>query len=188
MVDAKMMKKNNKINCSIKNWDFDPEKMKVGAKVFHPFYGIGTYVGNNKTKKVLGKKCKFSTFTFDAKNLKVMLSTDSDTLIQKMIPSNEFFKVLEILKDEGYSFKSFKGGAYQRYKKSLSKIKSGNIFDVAEVLRDLNYMKKMKKRISKNEKKLLKKIKESFCNTISSVADVDDKEAKKMLNKLLTIA
>lgn len=157
-------------------------KLKIGQKIFHPFYGVGTVVKKNQEKKILGETRKFSVFKFKNKNLQIMVEMDNKSMIHELISKDELPGVIGILKEGA---EKLPRRSYQRYKSNLKKIKSGNIYEIAEVLRDLTALKKKKKRLSKKERKLYESAKEVFCDTISHLRNVTYKEAEKILSEAL---
>ncbi|HOJ13572.1 MAG TPA: CarD family transcriptional regulator, partial [Deltaproteobacteria bacterium] len=68
----------------------------------------------------------------------------------------------------------------RRYREYMEKIKSGSAFEIAEVLRDLNILKKGKE-LSFGERKMYDTAKNLLVNEISISGKMDKKEAEKMI-------
>ena len=117
-------------------------KFKIGQKVMHPLHGIGT-VENIEEKSILGKTGKFSIISFSTERLKIMVNMDQkSSLIRSLISKDEVQEVFDVMKRQCNKLPT---RSTERYNHNLKKIKSADIFQMAEVIRDLSELSKRKK-------------------------------------------
>lgn len=124
----------------------------IGDKVLYPTHGAGI-IDAIEEKNVLGQKHFYYTMRMPVGDMKVMIPVDNSdaTGLRKVVPKNEALKVLEFLKtDEEEENLSWN----RRYRENLDKIKSGDVFSVATVVKML--MKRDRaKGLSTGERKML---------------------------------
>jgi len=178
MINKSQMKNSKKSRSS-------RSKYPIGEKVFHPFYGVGTVVRSNEERKILGKVNHFSIIRFDNKNLKIMVKSPEKQMIRDMISRDELPKLINVLKERGTGIlERYSSNKRKRYNKNLEKLKSGDLYTLAEVLGDLNELSKLKK-ISTKEKRLFREAKKVFSDVLSSIKEMSIEDAEKYLNKIL---
>ena len=107
----------------------------VGDKVVYPMHGAGV-IEAIEEKEILGKKSKYYIMRMPIGNMKVMVPMDNvqDVGLRRVVGNKDISKVMDILSNGGSEMSS---NWNRRYKKNLEKIKSGNIFEVAEVVTNL---------------------------------------------------
>ncbi|MBR5271103.1 MAG: CarD family transcriptional regulator [Clostridia bacterium] len=125
---------------------------KVGDTVVHPMHGAGT-IESIRTIEVLGKKQDYYTIRMAVGGMTTsvpVLNADKVGL-REVINSAEAKKLLEAFRkiplhdDANWN---------KRQRENMEKLKSGNLYQVLEVLKDLLYRDK-KKGLSTNERKTL---------------------------------
>lgn len=156
-------------------------KYGVGDKVVHPQHGAATIV--KKTKhEVAGEKKDYFVLDIATEQLTVMVPVDRiDEVIRPIISKTAARKVLAVLKEEPQEA----GANWSRWYKVLNeKMTSGDIYQVAEVVRDLNYAQQTKG-ISPALKRMLSKARLTLTSELSFSLEVDDEEATKRLDRAL---
>lgn len=127
---------------------------KVGDKIVYPMHGAGT-IESIEEKEMLGNAEDYYIIKMPVGEMKLMVPTEAAEnigvreVIQKDM-CDEVFKVLEKPKDE----LSHDTNWSKRYNTNVDKIKTGNIIDLAEVVRDLSH-RHMERGLSIGEKKML---------------------------------
>jgi CarD family transcriptional regulator len=155
-------------------------KYLVGQKVMHPLHGIGT-VETIEEKSILGKTNKFSVINFTTDRLKIMVNLDQKSMIRGLISEDDVQKVFESFKkctDES----CIPARSSERFNLNMKKIKSSDIFQMAEVIRDLSELNK-KKKLSRKEQTLLKQAKKIFCSEVSYVNNISPEEAEALVDQ-----
>lgn len=159
------------------------KKYKIGQKVMHPLHGIGT-VEEIEEKNILGQISRFSVIHFATDRLRIMVNLDQKTnLIRGLIQRDEISKILDYMKK---SHSSLPARASERYNLNLKKIKSADIYKMAEVIRDLSDLNRQKK-LSRKEQTMLKQAKKIFCSEVSYVHDITEEEAEALIDQTVKV-
>lgn len=123
----------------------------VGDKIVYPMHGVGEIEGIEK-KVVLGKRNEYYMITIISNGMKVMIpvSNAKEIGIRSIIPKKDIKKVMTILSTEAEAIEE---DWKLRYQNNIDKVKSGSIYEVAEVARDL-FKRGSEKELSIMERKL----------------------------------
>ena len=124
----------------------------VEDKIVYPMHGAGT-IDSIEEKEVLGEKKQYYIINMPGE-VKVMVPTDhAESMgVRSIIDANGANKVLSILeKDETEMSDNWN----KRYRDNLDKMKTGDIYQVADVVRNLSFKQKERGTLSTGEKKML---------------------------------
>ncbi len=158
-------------------------KYAVGDKVVHPQHGAATIT--KKVKQTFGgEKRDYYVLDIATEQLTVMVPLDKiDEVIRPVISKTQARKVLAVLKGEPQEA----GSNWSRWYKVLNeKMTSGDIFQVAEVVRDLNYAQQTKG-ISPALKRMLSKARLTLTSELQFALGIDQEEATKKLDRALPV-
>ncbi len=155
---------------------------KVGQNVVYPMHGVGK-IDAIERKKICGKISKYYVIKILQGNIKIMVPVDkSDEIgLRPVIDKKEVPKVLKILKNKGGKLDS---DWKTRYQSNTDKIKTGSIYEIAEVVRDL-YKRNKEKELSLMERKMYENALNQIITEISIAKDIKYEEAEKIINKIL---
>jgi len=155
---------------------------KVGDNVVYPMHGVGKIEAIEK-KKILNKTTKYYIIKSLQGNIKFMVPVDkADEIgVRPVIDKKSVNKVLNILKKKKVKYED---DWKTRYQSNTDKIKSGSIFEIAEVVRDL-YNKNKEKELSLMEKKMYETVLNQIILEISIAKKIDYSKAEKIINKIL---
>ncbi|MEA1903456.1 MAG: CarD family transcriptional regulator [Actinomycetota bacterium] len=156
-------------------------KYSVGDKVVHPQHGAATI--KKKVKQVFdGKKRDYFILEIATEQLTVMVPLENvDDLIRPIISKTRSREVLRSLKAEPEEA----GSNWSRWYKVLNeKMVSGDIFQVAEVVRDLSFAQQTKG-ISPALKRMLSKARLTLSSELAFSLEIDDEEAVKKLDRAI---
>ena len=123
----------------------------VGDKVVYPMHGAGI-IDSIEEKEILGEKQSYYILKMPGE-VKVMVPTSKAEQqgIRNVIDKTEAEKVINVLEqDETEMEKNWN----KRYRDNMDKMKSGNIYEIADVVRNLSFKQK-EKGLSTGEKKML---------------------------------
>jgi len=125
---------------------------KIGDKIVYPMHGAGIIEGIEE-KEILGDKRQYFVLRMPIGDMKVMVPISNvDTIgIRKVIAVEEIREVFNVLQQEDSPMST---NWNRRYRSNMEKIKSGNVYDLAEVVRNLTSRDK-EKGLSTGEKKML---------------------------------
>ncbi|MGF1668176.1 MAG: CarD family transcriptional regulator [Acidimicrobiia bacterium] len=158
-------------------------KYGVGDKVVHPQHGAAT-IAKKIRQEFDGEKRDYYVLNIATEQLTVMVPVDKiDEVIRPVISKTQAKNVLAVLKDEPQEA----GSNWSRWYKVLNeKMTSGDIFQVAEVVRDLNFAQQTKG-ISPALKRMLSKARLTLTSELQFALDIDDEEAVKRLDRSLPV-
>lgn len=125
----------------------------VGDNAVYPGHGVGKVIAN-ETKEILGQKKTFYTIQIIENGMKIMIPQDNveSVGLRPIISRGQADEVIEILKSKEAKIDNQTWN--RRYRDYMEKIKTGSVFEIAEVLRDL-YVLKVDKELSFGERKML---------------------------------
>ena len=156
---------------------------KVGDKIVYPIHGVGIIEAIEK-KQVLNKRSDYYIITIVNNNMKVMIPVkNADEIgVRKIISKKDVAKVLKLLAtNENTSVDDWK----ERYQNNIDKVKSGSIYEVAEVARDL-YRRGKEKELSIMERKLYENAYQLICHELALSRSIDIEEAGNLVSEALS--
>jgi CarD family transcriptional regulator len=128
-------------------------QFKVGDNAVYPGHGVGRVIAI-ETKEILGNKQEFYTIQIIETGMKIMIpkSNVASVGLRPIISKEEAAVVIGILKET--QIKVDNQTWNRRYREYMEKIKTGSVYEIAEVLRDL-FLLKVDKELSFGERKML---------------------------------
>ena len=155
----------------------------VGDKVVYPMHGAGI-IDSIEEKEILGEKQSYYILKMPGE-VKVMVPTAKAEQqgIRNVIDKTEAEKVINILEqDETEMEKNWN----KRYRDNMDKMKSGNIFEIADVVRNLSFKQK-EKGLSTGEKKMLHNAKQILVSELVLAEHATQDEVETLVeNKIST--
>ncbi len=155
-------------------------QFKPGGKVVYPVYGVASIESIEK-KEVAGKKTTFYVLKTLKNDITVMVPVENTRSVgmRKVIGKRRVAKVFELLRQKPKAPSKGKKQAWnKRHKEYSEKIKNGDIFEVAEVFRDIFRISK-KKDLSFGEKQIM----ENAFSLISSEIAVATSNSEETVEK-----
>lgn len=125
----------------------------VNDHAVYPGHGVGRVV-SIETKEILGKKQIFYSLQVLETGMKILVPKDNVEAVgmRPIISKLEANKVIDILKSREVRVDNQTWN--RRYREYMEKIKTGSVYEIAEVLRDL-FILKVDKELSFGERKML---------------------------------
>ncbi len=155
----------------------------VGDKVVYPMHGAGV-IDSIEEKEVLGEKQSYYILKMPGE-VKVMvpISTAEQHGIRNIIDKMEAEKVFNVLEqDETEMEKNWN----KRYRDNMDKMKSGDIYEIADVVRNLSFKQK-EKGLSTGEKKMLHNAKQILVSELVLAEHASQDEVEELVdNKINT--
>lgn len=147
-------------------------EFKIGEHAVYPGHGVGR-INAIETKEILGTKHIFYSIQILETGMKVMIpaSNIKSVGLRPLISKDEAQKVVEILKDKNVKIDNQTWN--RRYRDYMEKIKTGSVYEIAEVLRDL-YVLKVDKELSFGEKKMLDTAKNLLLKELNLAPEVKE--------------
>ncbi|RQD77007.1 MAG: CarD family transcriptional regulator [Candidatus Syntrophonatronum acetioxidans] len=153
----------------------------VGDKVVYPMHGAGI-IEAIEEKEILGATKKYYIMKMPIGEMKVMIPLDNvkEVGLRQIIDDEGVNKVLNILKQK---HSSITVNWNRRYRMNMEKIKSGNIFKVAEVVRNL-MLREREKGLSTGERKMLESAKQILVSELVLAKGVDEDKVLDILDEV----
>ncbi|NOZ01847.1 MAG: CarD family transcriptional regulator [Deltaproteobacteria bacterium] len=138
---------------------------RVGDRAVYPAHGVAEICGI-ESREVSGNQQTFYMLRLlnSERRIMVPLSKVPSVGLRQVIPTEEVPEVYELLKTK--PGRIGRQNWNRRYRGYIEKLKSGSVYDVAEVMRDL-YLLRYQKPLSFGERKLLDTAKELLVNELS---------------------
>lgn len=127
------------------------QMFNVGDYIVYPMHGAGT-IDAIEEKDILGEKQSYYILKMPGE-VKVMVPVDKAEKVgvRNIIDETSAEKVFEILEEDQTEMST---NWNKRYRDNMDKMKSGDIYEVADVVRNLSFKQK-EKGLSTGEKKML---------------------------------
>jgi CarD family transcriptional regulator len=155
---------------------------KVGDKVVYPHHGAGTVV-KKETRTVLGEKREYLTIQILHNDMTVNVPAENAERVglRKVIDEDLVEQVLEVLHGDGTKMPK---NWNRRFKYNRDKMKTGDIFELAEVVRNLS-LRDQEKGLSTGEKQMFVKAKKILASELMYAKAMDEDEAAAWLDEEL---
>ncbi len=142
----------------------------IGDKILYPMHGAGV-IQEIENRDILGETRQYYIMRLPFDDMSVMIPVDNsvDIGIRPVISASEVDAVFIVLRGET---SQMSGNWNKRQRENLEKLKSGNIMEVAEVVRNLIRAGRIK-RLSTGEKKMLTNAKQILESELILAAGID---------------
>ena len=159
----------------------------IGDKIVYPMHGAGT-IDSIEEKDILGEKQSYYILRMPGE-VKVMVPIEKATQVgvRAIIDKSSADKVFKVLEqDETEMNKNWN----KRYRDNMDKLKSGDIYEIADVVRNLSFKQK-EKGLSTGEKKMLNNAKQILISELvlaehSNKDEMEELVDNKINNSFIT--
>ena len=154
----------------------------IGDKVVYPMHGAGI-IEAIEEKEVLGEKHRYYVMKLPIGEMKVMIPMESveDIGLRQIIDGAGVEKVYHILRGE---VSAMSQNWNRRYRANMEKIRSGDIYEVAEVVRNLA-IRDREKGLSTGERKMLDNARQILISELVLAQGATEEQVETDLNALL---
>ena len=156
----------------------------VGDKVVYPMHGAGTIDSIDK-KNILDEEVEYINISMPG-GVKVMVPSNqaSKQGLRNIISQDEVEKVFCVLENDETKMSD---NWNKRYRDNMDKMKSGDIYEVADVVRNLSFKQK-EKGLSTGEKKMLNNAKQILVSELVLVENASDAEMQKLVDNKIDVS
>ena len=153
---------------------------KVGDKIVYPMHGAGT-IESIEEREILGEKQKYYIMKMPVGDIKVMVPTKNAELIgvRDVVDGNVAQDVLEVL---GKNATDMSSNWNKRYRDNQDKMKSGDICELADVVRNLSFRQK-EKGLATGEKKMLSNAKQILISELVLAESMTKEEVETLIDE-----
>ena len=154
----------------------------IGDKVAYPMHGAGL-IENIETKQILGETCDYYIVRIKQGNLLVMVPVNGaeDNGLRYIMDKKKLNTVYKILAAESTPMDD---NWNRRNRDNMDKLKTGDLSEVAEVIRNLVRVDREKK-LSTGEKKLLSNAKQILASEMMMIMGMDEAAALRKIDKTI---
>ena len=156
---------------------------RIGDLAVYPAHGVGK-IESLETKNIGGKKQDFYIMRILDNDMKILIPINNAGAVglRQLIGSDDVPRVYGILQSREVSVN---GGTWnRRYREYMEKIKTGSIYELAEVLRDLTVLKGDKE-LSFGERKMLDTARGLLLKELSIVREISEEEIDQEIRDIL---
>jgi len=155
---------------------------EVGDKVVYPHHGAGK-ITSKEEREVLGQRREYLTIQILYNEMTVRVPTENADRagLRRVIGEEEVEAVLAVLRDDGTQMPK---NWNRRFKHNRDKIKTGDIFELAEVVRNLS-IRDLDKGLSTGEKQMFGRAKKILASELMYARDLEEAAAMEFLEELL---
>jgi CarD family transcriptional regulator len=157
----------------------------VGDTVIYPHHGAAV-VERKEERELKGESREYLVLRLTYGDLTLMVPADSceEVGIRNVVSKKEVEQVLDVLREpEGKAA----GNWSRRFKANYEKLRSGDIYQVAEVVRNLATREK-DKGLSAGEKRMLTKAKQILLSELAVAIKKDEERAEQLVEETLAAA
>ncbi|MDH7577110.1 MAG: CarD family transcriptional regulator [Bacillota bacterium] len=154
---------------------------KVGDQVVHPMHGAGVI----ETVESRGEEKKeYYVLRLFSGNLKVLIPAEkADQIgVREVINENQIPGVLKVLAKVDQSKSALNWN--HRYRANLEKIRTGNVFAVADVVRNL-MRQELNKGLSSGEKRMLESARQILVSELVLAGKMDPEKVESLIKKVV---
>jgi CarD family transcriptional regulator len=165
----------------VKKQETEKRVYKVKDYVIYPKHGIGQITSVDKDT-IAGIEISFYKIEITKEKLVLTIPTNQQSHLRPLSSLNQVNKAISILKGKAKIKRTMWSRRAAEYEQ---KINSGDIYQIAEVVRDLNKNTDMPVDQSYSERQLFEKAYDRLLGEVLVVLNVSEDDAKSKLNKAL---
>lgn len=157
-------------------------QFKPGDKAVYPAHGVGE-VKAIETREISGNKQTFYILKILENGMTIMVPTQNvkSVGLREIINEDQVEEVYEILKERDITVDNQTWN--RRYREYMDKIKSGSVYEIAEVLRDLSLLK-FEKELSFGERKMLDTARSLLVKELAIAQGISEEDVLKDIQKI----
>lgn len=154
---------------------------RVGDKAVYPAHGVGL-IERIENKEISGAILSFYVIRILDSDVTVMIPTTSakSAGLREIVPPQRVKQVYKIFEKKDVVIDTTTWN--RRYREYMEKIKTGSVFEIAEVMRDLYVLKKTKT-LSFGERKMLDTARNLLIKELAIAKSVDEDEIENNIKK-----
>ena len=154
-----------------------------GDRVVYPHHGAAV-IEDLQEREILGERRQYFVIRIAQGDLTLMVPVDNtrEVGLRGVVSKREVKKVFDVLREEDET--KIPTNWSRRFKTNVEKLRSGDIYQVAEVVRNLSLREK-DKGLSAGEKRMLAKARQILVSELTFAVDETEEKAEAMLDEVL---
>lgn len=157
---------------------------KVGDMAVYPAHGVGEVTGI-ESREISGSKQLFYVLQILDSGMKIMVPTGNVNAVglREIISEDQVKAVYDILREKEVVFDNQTWN--RRYREYMDKIKTGSVYEIAEVYRDLSLLRSDKE-LSFGERKMLDTARALLIKELALAEDRDVEEIEDEIEDMFS--
>jgi CarD family transcriptional regulator len=157
-------------------------EFEIGDSVVYPHHGAGKVI-RKEQKEVLGESREYLTIKILHNDMTVMVPTANAAIagLRRVIDEETVKKVLAVLQDECSEMPK---NWNRRFKHNRDKIKTGDIYELAEVVRNLA-TRESEKGLSTGEKQMFTRAKKILASELMYALEMEEDKVEQHIHNLI---
>jgi len=157
-------------------------EFEVGDSVVYPHHGAGRVL-RKEEKEVLGDRREYLTIKILHNDMTVMVPCENASVagLRRVIDEETLKKVQAVLADECSEMPK---NWNRRFKHNRDKIKTGDVYELAEVVRNLA-IRESQKGLSTGEKQMFTRAKRILCSELMYALDLQEDDVEEHIYGLM---
>jgi CarD family transcriptional regulator len=155
---------------------------RIGDRVVYPMHGAGV-IEAVEEREILGQRKRYYIMRLPIGDMKVMIPVDGveSVGLRQVISPEEMDQVLDVLRAERSNMSA---NWNRRYRANAEKLKTGDIFEVAEVVRNLT-LRDREKGLSTGERKMLDNARQILVSELVLARNIAASQAGELLDEAI---
>ncbi len=174
------------------SWEEDLEELEIvcqvetdyeiGDHVVYPHHGAGKVL-KKEVRNVLGAEREYLTIQIIHNEMTVMVPCENAAKagLRRIIDEQEVERVIAVLRDD---VSAMPKNWNRRFKHNRDKIKTGDVYELAEVVRNLS-LRESDKGLSTGEKQMFTRAKKVLASELTYALDMEEGEAEAHIDTLI---
>lgn len=153
---------------------------QVGDRILYPMHGAGI-IKKIEKREILGSVKDYYILHVPCGDMKVMIPVDNCEAIgvRPIVSEEEIAEAIDVLKQDSTRMT---GNWNKRYRENMEKIKTGDILQVAGIVRNLTRIDR-ENRLSAGEKKMLSNVRKILQSEIMLVCNIEEQDARQIIEE-----
>lgn len=156
-------------------------EFKVGDIAVYPAHGVGEVTGI-EDREIAGSKAQFYILKMMDSGMTIMVPKGNAKHLREVIGEEEVEQVYAILSEKG-EYTITEQTWNRRYREYMDKIKTGSIYEIAEVLRDLSLLR-FEKELSFGERKMLDTARNLIIKELSVAKEAEESAVAEEIDEI----
>lgn len=154
----------------------------IGDKIVYPMHGAGIIEGIEE-KKILGETRRYYVLKIPCGDMKIMIPVESsdDIGVRAIGDAESFSRIMDTLSAKS---SDMPGNWNRRYRENMERLKTGDILEVAGVVRNL-VRTDHEKKLSTGEKKLLTNARQILVSELVLISGKNPEEINEYILKAI---
>lgn len=155
---------------------------KIGEKIVYPMHGAGI-IEKIEERLILNERRKYYILTVPCNDMKIMIPVDKceEIGVRPVIEKKEVNNILKVL---GEPASKMSNNWNHRFRENMEKLKSSNLIDVAQVVRNLKRIDR-ERPLSTGEKKMLSNALQILVSELVFASDKSVEEVEKLVEETI---